>query len=315
MSRRVCLSAIGHAPFEARPTYRESVDYARQQLDHWMDKVLPDKPDLIAFRECCDRPSGYSRAECLDYYQERGMVILDHLRARAAREGTNIAYSAVVQAKDGWMRNRTTFIARDGSISGIYNKNHLVWEENTETSCKFGREAPLIDLDFGRVGGVICFDLNFDELREKYVRSRPDLLVFCSMYHGGFVQQHWAYSCRSWFVGAVAGLPCSVIDPTGRIVAQSTNYFPYVTCTVNLDCVVAHLDYNWDRLDAIRAKYGRGVHVSDPGLLGSVLVTSETEGVSAADMASEFGLELLDDYMARSLAHRHMPGLMEEDPW
>jgi len=47
---------------------------------------------------------------------------------------------------------------------------------------------------------------------------------------------------------------------------------------------------------------GAGVTLFDPGNIGYVLITSETGGVSAADMLNEFGIEELDDYFARSLA-------------
>ena len=103
-----------------------------------------------------------------------------------------------------------------------------------------------------------------------------------------------------------------MINPVGEVVAQSTNYYPYVSHTINLDYAVAHLDYNWEKLDALRRKYGRGVEVRDPGLLGAVLITSETEGVSAMDMVADFQIELLDDYMARSLKHRRDVLQMEE---
>jgi hypothetical protein len=53
------------------------------------------------------------------------------------------------------------------------------------------------------------------------------------------------------------------------------------------------------------------VTIKDPGFLGSVLITSEHETVSVDDMIAEFEIELLDDYMARALAHRHTPGNME----
>jgi len=46
-------------------------------------------------------------------------------------------------------------------------------------------------------------------------------------------------------------------------------------------------------------------------LLGSVLITSETEEFTASEAAREFGIELLDDYWKRALAHRHAPGHME----
>jgi len=43
----------------------------------------------------------------------------------------------------------------------------------------------------------------------------------------------------------------------------------------------------------------------------SVLLTSEHETVSVKEMVQQFNIELLDDYMARALAHRHAPGNME----
>lgn len=41
------------------------------------------------------------------------------------------------------------------------------------------------------------------------------------------------------------------------------------------------------------------------GGLGSVLITNESDSVSVAEMVQEFGIELLDDYFARSLVHHH----------
>ena len=47
-------------------------------------------------------------------------------------------------------------------------------------------------------------------------------------------------------------------------------------------------------------------------VLGSVLISNETGKGSIRDIAGEFEIELLDDYMARALAHRHAPGNIED---
>lgn len=314
MARPVRVCALGPAPFQRAPgaDLRATAARAMEHWDGWIDRVLPGRPDFILVHEACDRPLGMSRADCLDYYASRGTSILEHFQALARREGVNLGYCAALPAPDGSLRNRLVFIGRDGAVRGAYNKNHLVWEEYSELNIRFGRKAGVVQMDFGSVAGAICFDLNFAELREKYEASRPELIAFSSMYHGGFVQQQWAYACRSWFLGAVAGLPCAVINPLGEIEAQSTNYFPYVAHRINLDFEVAHLDYNWEKLDALRRKYGPGVTVRDPGFLGAVLIVSECD-VPAREMVREFEIERLDDYMARSLRHRHMPGRMEEE--
>jgi len=43
-----------------------------------------------------------------------------------------------------------------------------------------------------------------------------------------------------------------------------------------------------------------------------VLIASEHEEVSIDEMIAEFEIERLDDYFARSLAHRFEPGNIEE---
>jgi hypothetical protein len=90
-------------------------------------------------------------------------------------------------------------------------------------------------------------------------------------------------------------------------------YYDFASTTTNLDCQVACLDENWDKLRALRQKYGTAVSVFDPGHLASVLISSETDEVTSAEMVEEFAIEPLDDYMARSLAHRSDPKNVEEE--
>ena len=118
------------------------------------------------------------------------------------------------------------------------------------------------------------------------------------------MQPVWAYDCRSWFVSAVCGQEARVISPVGETVACSTNYFPYVTAKINLDYAVCHLDFNWDKFAAAKAKYGSKVGFFDPGRLGAVLLTSESDEFSVRSIIEEFGIEVLDDYFDRSLAHQ-----------
>ena len=119
------------------------------------------------------------------------------------------------------------------------------------------------------------------------------------------MQAYWAYSCRSYFVSAIAGPPSSaIISPVGHLIRSSTNYLRYAIATVNLDYRVVHLDGNFPKLIAMKKKYGREADFLDPGLLGSVLVTSESPVFTAADLVEEFRLELLDAYLERALCYQ-----------
>src|SRR4030042_1464053 len=107
---------------------------------------------------------------------------------------------------------------------------------------------------------IICFDLNFDELRLQFAAKKPDIILFSSMYHGGLVQNLWAYSCRAYFIGSVyKGNPSEIRDPTGKIMAASTNYYDFAVARINLDSKLVHLDYNRPKFTALKEKYGPGV--------------------------------------------------------
>jgi hypothetical protein len=125
------------------------------------------------------------------------------------------------------------------------------------------------------------------------------------------MQNYWAYNCQAYFIGCTAGLECTVVNPVGTKIAASTNYQHYITARINLDYKVVHLDENWGKLRQIKEKYGRGVKIFDPGYLGCVLLTSEMTEISAKDIIKEFAVETWDEYYARSMRHRHLPGNME----
>ena len=288
---------------DSRFTCRQMVEGMIAHLSGKVENVLPDKPDLIVLPEHCDSPANLGE-KSREYYEARGEQVLEHFRETASRNKTYIAYSARRKDEEGKWRNSTVIIDRKGNIAGVYNKNHLVITENSESGVSYGTEASLIQCDFGTVACVICFDLNFTELLDKYAKLHPDLLIFSSAYHGGLMQAYWAYACRAHFVGALKGLPGTILSPLGNAIASTTNYCDYVTASVNLDCCVAHIDENWKRFQAMKKKYGRGVSVYDPGYLGCVLISNNMEGIAVKDIVKEFEIELLDDYFKRSLKHR-----------
>lgn len=308
------IATIGPRPMTVKAD-TEPQRVVAQVIAHWRSLfalVLPDRPDLIVVPEACDRPRGLSSDKLNQYYRVRKNQVRDFFAQVARDNSCYIVYSAKRAMPDGTWRNSSVMIDRKGSVAGIYNKNHpTMGEIDQRILC--GREASIVECDFGRVAFAICFDLNFDELRLKYVKAKPDLIIFSSMYHGGMMQQVWAYSCRSHFVGAIAGraTPSQIRNPLGNVIASNTNYFDTAVATVNLDCALVHLDQNWGRLRAMKAKYGPQVKITDPGLLGPVLIASEHETINIDQMIEEFELERLDDYLARSLAHRLKPGNME----
>ena len=270
---------------------------------HELSQVLPDKPDLIVLPEVCDLSGAGD-----EYLSVRKNQVLDYFASVAKSNRCYIAFGMKRKESEGVWRNSCVVLDRNGGIAGIYDKNFPTIGE-MEDGIKAGIVAPIIQCDFGRVAVAICFDLNFDELREQYAHEKPDLIVFSSVYHGGIAQSMWAYTCRSYFVGSVyKGTPSEIRNPMGEIIATTTNYYDFVVTRINLDCKLVHIDYNSSKLTSLKEKYGTAVTITDPGKLGAVLVASEDKNVTVDQMIREFKIELLDDYFNRSRGFRLKTG-------
>jgi len=72
----------------------------------------------------------------------------------------------------------------------------------------------------------------------------------------------------------------------------------------NVDREVYHLDFNQNKFPAIRNKYGPDVEIEVHQPEAIFLMASHKAGLAVEDIAKEFGLETLRDYLARSAAMR-----------
>ncbi len=307
MSRLVKIAIVAPDPLVLKEdlSYDEMVEKVKEHWEKEIGQVLPDNPDIIVVPEVCDRPGNLKREKVMEYYKVRGESIAEFFAQIARENRVFITYPAVRELEDGSFRNSVVLFDRGGKVAGIYDKNHPVVTE-IKVGVLPGRSEAIVDTELGRIGFAICFDLNFSELRSKYIGKGVELFLFCSMYHGGdVVQGWWAYSLRSYFVGAIGvrRCPSEVRNPFGEVIASTTNYFDFVVKTINLDYCLAHLDFNWEKLRALKDSYKEEVEIYDPGRVGSVMIVSNVSK-SAVEFAREFEIELLDDYFDRSLTEQ-----------
>lgn len=228
-----------------------------------------------------------------------GGPLLDLYKSFAVAEGCHVAGS-IKLVENGRTYNSIAFISPGGKIIGVYHKTNLTIGE-IESGTSPGLGALCVDSEIGRLGGIICFDLNFEDIRKQYAKMKPDIIVFPSMYHGGLMQELWAYECRSFFVSALQFHGGGILNPLGRPLAITDRYHPVVKAKINLDRIIVHLDFNQEKFDDIEKKYGDEVKIEIPPNIGSALIYSQSEKRTAMKIAEEYGLELLDDYFERSL--------------
>ena len=308
MSRYVRVAAVSISPIytyeENLPGGMSMTDKVLRLLKREIRPVLHDRPDLIVLPEYCDLLYGGNVSDSSRLCKENGDTILEFLQNTARENRCYITYPTRIVLPDGTARNTVRMIDREGNVIGTYHKNYVMVTETQNFNILCGEDIPVFSCDFGSVCPIICFDLNFEENRKRIKKLKPDITIFCSRFHGSFLQNYFAYDTRSYFVSALANLPCQILSPLGENLAGSTNYFPYVTAQINLDYAVCHLDFNEEKLAAAKERYGNKIKIQDPGFLGCVLLTSETTEFSVQRVLQEFEIEQLDDYMTRSRRHR-----------
>lgn len=315
MARKITVSCVGGNPpyYPSRTPLGPGHDerLAQELVDHWrgrIETVLPDRPDLIVLPECSSRYQPLlDRLPAEEMLRLRPLLherLLAYLRETARQHRCHLVYPSYPPAsKEGMWHNAALVLDRSGQVIGQYDKQFIT--EN-ETGVLSGGTPALIPCDFGTLGIVICFDLNFDEAFRFYQAHPPDVMVFPSMYHGGLMQAYRAYQCRAHWVSSMGNpnLRSEIRTPTGEVVAATTNYVSSVTAEINLDCALVHLDFNREKLHALKAREGRRVRITDPGSLGAVLVACESDETDVQTLLAEFGMVPLDAYLDRARAYQ-----------
>lgn len=295
---KVVTFSFNPAVLKYKSQKQSIVDYEIEWLNSKIQPVLMENPDLIVMPEACDRPMDMPREQFTEYYERRGNKVSEYMQKIARENHCYIAHSAVRKAEDGFNRNSVQMIDRQGNLIGCYDKNYLCPPgENLYSNCIFGKDATIFECDFGRVGAILCFDLNFEEMRKKYKALQPDLMLFSSNFGGGLMKNFFAFDTRSYFVSSCAyDCPAEIINPLGETIRKTTNHYHYIVETLNLDYAIVHLDHNWEKIRAAREKYPL-LKLSDAGFIGVIMLTYEGVDTTAKEIVKEFDMRFADEYL------------------
>lgn len=296
----VCSVALQHSSVCTKPNDMASVEAMLQRIRAAVEAAAPDKPDLILMPEYCDIPDNYDNIQKRIFCATRGDKLDALMRQTAVKYHCWVAYNTIRPSGSAHY-NSTILLNRSGDVATIYDKNYPYLPEMDEVLVLPGKTAEVFECELGRIAFATCFDLNFDELWQRYKQQSPNLILFSSMFHGSFLQQQRAFQLRAHFVSAISWpIPSVALSPVGSLIASTTNYRSHFTTVLNLDYTVLHLDFNMDKFPAIHAKYGDKVRIDDPAMLACAALYSQSVDFTAADIVREFGLETLDDYLDRS---------------
>ena len=123
---------------------------------------------------------------------------------------------------------------------GVYRKTQLCISEY-ENGYDWGTDLPVFDLDFGKIGVLICWDLWFPEAI-RVLRMRGAEVIAYPIASTGRKYFDWMWQTRAMENGivlaaAISGgdtCPSRVVMPDGEVIAETYYQQTYAAATVDL---------------------------------------------------------------------------------
>jgi len=251
--------------------------------------------DIVAFPECHHHTGlpGTPR----DWAQPLDGPSLTRMGQEARRRGVYLVWP-LYTLEEGRVYNSAVLLGPTGGMIGVYHKMFPT-DSEIESGITPGDAPRVFETEFGRVGMTICFDLNFPEIMQGTADAGAEVIFFCSAYRGGLQLRIWAYLAGAYIVSAVRAELGQIVDLSGEVLAEST-YEAVITRRINLDRRLMHMDYNWEKMDAMLAKYGPKVSLDFFTREAHWAVGSESNEFTVEEIIREFGLEPRADYFERS---------------
>ncbi len=223
-----------------------------------IDKAGSTKPDVICLTE-----TPYSAGTWGSCFEDRCVVIpgpvTDAIGEKARKYNSYVILSLF--EKDGdFIYNTGLLFDRQGNIAGKYHKLQLPLCE-AEDGVTPGREYPVFETDFGKIGIMICWDQGFPEVARILRLKGAEILFVPTLWHtdlakaramenGVFV----VAACTRWTPS-----PCRIIAPDGEVISQINGgeYNQDGVCTATIDLDKRYYTF-WL---SVGAAYGEGPSV------------------------------------------------------
>jgi beta-ureidopropionase len=291
--------------------FYNSVEGNRKYVMRLLDLALKNRPDVVCLPETFTTASVAEESNHKLAEKVPGSTTL--AVAERAKKHECYVICPIRTERHSRVWNSAVVIDRAGEVLGIYDKVHPVTSSSDytvfEKDVTPGLNVPVFELDFGRVGIQICFDIGFPETWEELAQKGARLVFWPSAYNGGFPLQVYAYLHHYYVVSSTCSDKSRIIDPCGRILAETDRHVNVVFQDINLDYVVSHHDFNYSIPDRILAKYGDNVRIRSYADDEHFMVEPLNDSLSSEQLKKEFGFESVFQYLQR---HREAYKMMSQ---
>ncbi|QFU82324.1 carbon-nitrogen hydrolase family protein [Natronorubrum aibiense] len=218
---------------------------------------LPAAVEFAVFPELCI--TGYD----VDHVQSTKTAVPGPVTDRVctiARETDIDLIVGLPEAASGDIYNSLVYVSSDG-VKATYRKQRL-WGTEAD-HFRAGSGPTTVETPIGRVGLLLCYDLNFPELALAYSEADCDIIAVSAAWRQSFARD-WRLLCRaraldqtcyvvgSNHCGSQSGRQHAgaslIAGPRGDILAQTTDGIPMASAEVLSDALSTAREQNPVRL-------------------------------------------------------------------
>jgi predicted amidohydrolase len=209
-----------------------------------------------------------------------------------------------IDRKDGANRlNSAVLLDRNGKVVCVYDKVFPYWSEfDLQQKVEIGKEVPVYQADFGKVGFAICFDVNFPEVWKRLADRGAEIVIWPSAYSAGTSLQAHAINHHYYIVTSTQTRDTIVYDITGEeVLYEKSKDINISRITLDLDRGIYHQNFNIPKRDRLLKEHPDDI-MQEKWMDREqwFVLKAKRSGVSARELARQYGLEELRDYISRS---------------
>jgi predicted amidohydrolase len=198
--------------------------------------------------------------------------------------------------------NAAILIGRTGELVGIYRKVHLAVHTGSnalEDGTSPGKQAPVFNCDFGKLGIQICFDIEFDDGWAELARQGAELVAWPTQSPQTARPAFRAMQNRYYVVSSTWRNNASFFEPTGRIIAQIRDPEHVLVEQLDLSYAILPWSSKLQHGNALKQKYGDkvGFHYYEDEDRG--MFWSNDPRVTIGEMIRSLGLSEQADELRR----------------
>lgn len=170
---------IGVVQWQMRP-YKSSKELL-QQVEYFVDALSNYKSDFALFPEFFNAPlmAAYNHLSEPDAIRELSKYteeIKQEMAKLAISYNINIITGSMPELVDNNLYNVGYLCKRDGSIER-FEKLHVTPDEKKVWALQGGREVKTFNTDCGKIGILICYDIEFPELSRLLAEEGMEILL------------------------------------------------------------------------------------------------------------------------------------------